>query len=261
MMSVALDDTEEGGTTVGEAAFLWLQGNAEALNRGDLQKLRVRSLRHADRKRFGQDLLLSLAKFLPESGVHGLILLLDEVETLSQVKGKALLRILAAIRVFLDLPTSVPGGVPLFGVFAATPDVLDEVKKYPALQQRLAVTGASFSEGNDMAIQLPLDKVAPQDELLMEIGQKLIDIGSRATGHRFNVELQVENARRLVHVACERNLDVAARRIFVKSWVNILQLQARSSERIMDRDELFERYQGVFDGFRSDDGEVDRFEA
>ncbi len=255
VMAVALEAAEGEETTVGDAAFHWLRGEPDILNRGDLQELRLARLRKADRRTFGRNLLLSLVKFLPQAGVHGLVLLLDEVETLSQVRGKALLRILAAMRVFLDSPAGVPGGVPLCGVFAATPEVLDgdKIGQYRALKQRLAVRGASFAEGNDLAVQLPLREVAPQEVLLKEVGGKLIEIGTRATGHAFDPGLQAENARRLADVACERNLDVDARRLFVKTWVNLLELQAQAGERSIGRDELVDRYEGVFNRFKSDE--------
>ena len=262
VMAAALEAVESEGTTAGEAAFHWLQGEPEILNRGDLQELRLAKLRKEDRKTFGRNLLLSLVKFLPQAGVHGLVLLLDEVETLTQVRGKALLRILAAMRVFLDSPAGVPGGVPMCGVFAATPDVLDgdHVGRYSALEQRLAVRGASFAEGNDLAVQLPLREVAPQEVLLKEVGGKLIDIGTRATGHAFDRGLQAENVRRLVDVACERNLDVDARRLFVKTWVNLLELQSQAGERSIGRDELVGRYEGVFSGFKSDEARAESHE-
>ena len=262
VMAAALEAVESEGTTAGEAAFHWLQGEPEILNRGDLQELRLAKLRKEDRRTFGRNLLLSLVKFLPQAGVHGLVLLLDEVETLTQVRGKALLRILAAMRVFLDSPAGVPGGVPLCGVFAATPDVLDgdHVGRYSALEQRLAVRGASFAEGNDLAVQLPLREVAPQEVLLKEVGGKLIDIGTRATGHAFDPGLQAENVRRLVDVACERNLDVDARRLFVKTWVNLLELQSQAGERSIGRDELVGRYEGVFSEFKSDEARAESHE-
>ena len=262
VMAAALESVEGEETTAGEAAFHWLQGEPEILNREDLQELRLARLRDADRQTFGMNLLLSLVKFLPQAGVHGLVLLLDEVETLTQVRGKALLRILAAMRVFLDSPAGVPGGVPLCGIFAATPNVLDGdyMGRYPALKQRLAVRGASFAEGNDLAVQLPLKGVALQEVLLKEVGEKLIDIGTRATGHEFDWDLQAENARRLAEVACERNVDVDARRLFVKTWVNLLELQAQAGERSIGRDELVDRYEGVFNKFKSDEAHAEGHE-
>ena len=261
VMAVALGAAEGDGTSDGEAAFTWLQGDPDVLTRSNLQALSLAKLRAADRRAFGRNLLLSVVKFLPQAGVHGLVLLLDEVETLTQVKGKALLRILAAIRVFLDSPTGIPGGVPLCGIFAATPDVLGELSKYPALKQRLAVSGASFAERNNLAMQLPLDEVAPQEELLAEVGRKLIDVGALATGHAFDVGLQADNARRLTMVACERNLDVDARRLFIKTWVNLLEYQAHDGERSIGQDDLVDRYEGVFRRFKSDEADAEGHEA
>ena len=261
VMASALEGVDGEGTSVGDAAFTWLQGEPDALAKDDMRNLMLPKLRANAQRTLGRDLLLSIVKFLPQAGVHGLVLLLDEVETLSQVKGKALFRILAAIRVFLDSPAGIPGGVPLCGVFAATPNVLDEISKYPALKQRLAVSGSSFAEGNDLAMQLPLDEVAPQEVLLEEVGRKLIHVGALATGHAFDPALQKGNARHLAQVACERNLDVDARRLFVKTWVNLLELQARAGERSIGRDELADRYEGVFSKFKSVEGSVEGHEA
>jgi len=261
VMAAALEGGEGDGTSVGDAAFRWLQGEPDSLDKSDMHELSLAKLRANERKAFGRDLLLSIVKFLPQAGVHGLVLLLDEVETLSQVKGKALLRILAAIRVFVDAPAGIPGGIPLCGIFAATPDVLDEVSKYPALKQRLAVSGASFAEGNNLAMQLPLDEVAPQEELLAEVGRKLIAIGTLATRHAFDTKLQSKNSHRLALIACERNLDVDARRLFVKTWVNLLELQARVGERSIGWDELVDRYDGVFRKLKSDEAHAEGHEA
>ena len=260
VMAAALEAVEGDGDAVGEAAFTWLQGDPDVLTRGDLQELHLAKPRASDRTAFGRNLLLSVVKFLPQAGVHGLVLLLDEVETLSQVKGKALLRILAALRVFLDSPAGISGGAPLCGVFAATPDVLDEFSKYPALKQRLAVRGASFAEGNDLAMQLPLDQVLPPETLLEEVGRKLIRVGELATGHAFDARLQEDNARLLAEVACERDLNVDARRLFVKTWVNLLELQCHDGERLLERRELADRYAGAFNKVESDEAHAEGYE-
>lgn len=249
VMAAALQTTDDGrDSPIGDAALRWLQGDIDTLDRSEMQELHLARVPAANRRQFGRNLLLSLVKFLPEAGVHGLLLLMDEVETLFQVRrGAAALRVLGAMRVILDAPTGVSGGVPLFGVFSATPDVLEESRKYPALEQRLAVRGASFDQGNDFASQIPLDKVQSQETLLANIGDKLIGVGAIAIGHQFDRELQRNNARRLAKVASERNLDVDARRLFVKTWVNLLDLQSSRGQREIEDDELKERYSGSFE--------------
>ena len=255
VMAAALQATGDGvDSSVGDAALRWLQGDIDTLGRSEMQELHLARVPAASRRQFGRNLLLSLVKFLPESGVHGLLLLMDEVETLFQVrKGAAALRILGAMRVILDAPTGVSGGVPLFGVFSATPDVLEEFRKYPALEQRLAVRGASFDQGNDFASQVPLDKVQSQETLLANIGEKLIEVGAIAIGQPFDRELQRVNARRLARVASERNLDVDARRLFVKTWVNLLDIQSSEGEREIVDDELMARYSGSFESVDPDE--------
>ena len=103
-------------------------------------------------------------------------------------------------------------------------------------------------------------QVAPQEALLEGVGQKLIDVGALATGHAFDAGLQAENARRLTMVACERNLDVDARRLFIKTWVNLLELQAHRGERSIGQDELIDRYEGVFKNFMSDEAHAEGHE-
>ncbi|MBK1644812.1 hypothetical protein CKO25_09150 [Thiocapsa imhoffii] len=242
---------------VGDAAIRWLQGDLETLTRDERQILRLGQIAANARADFGRNLLLSLVRFTREAGVHGVVLLFDEVETLFTARGKSLLRVLSAMRVLVDLPTGVPGGVPLFGVFSAVPDVLNELSRYPALQQRLAVVGASFDEGNDFAAQLLLERLDRQDHLLGAIGIRLIEVGEQALGIRFDQELQQANALRLADVAAERNLEVDARRLFVKTWVNLLNLQRNEGERAFGEAELAQRYQGFFDAVKSSDAEED----
>ena len=231
---------------LGDAAFRWLQGEPGTLARDEMTALRLARVPATDINRFGRDLLLSLVKFLPETGVHGLALLVDEVETLFGAKrGKSLLRVLAAMRVLLDIPAGVPGGLPLFGIFSATPDVTAEFDRYPALKQRLSVRGASFSRGNDLAPQLPLDDVLAQEDLLTEIGVRLIGVGTLATGVAFDTDLQKRNARLLAQVASERNPDVNCR-VFVKTWVGLLDVQARGDQEEFTPQELERSYAGTF---------------
>lgn len=258
VMAAALRGVDDLSPT-GEAAVRWLQGDTDTLTRDEMSDLRLARVPSRNRKEFGRNLLFSSVRFLAEAGVHGLVLLMDEVETLFTARGKALLRVLAAMRVLLDAPAGTQGGLPLFGVFSAVPDILDQLPKYPALQQRLAVLGAAFHEGNDLAIQLPLEKIESQRTLLAEIGRKLIEVGSLATGYAFDTDIQSANATRLAAAAASRNLDVDARRLFVKTWVNLLEMQRRSREHALDTEELSRRYQGSFDAVR--DAETSEYEA
>ena len=257
VMAAALRAIDDGGSEIGDAAIRWLQGDIGTLTPQEMQDLRLERVNKRDENRFGWELMLSLIKFLPQAGVHGLVLLMDEVESLLQGRRIAAeQRILAAMRVLLDRPQGVPGGVPLLGVFSATEGVLEGINPYPALVQRLAVSGATFGEGNDFAPQLALDRVLDQLQMLTEIGERLLEVGRVATGYVFNQELQLRNARSLAQVAFERDLDVDARRLFVKTWVGILEVQAtEGDEKEFSHDELEARYQGTFDSLEQADSE------
>ena len=223
-----------------------------------MRGLRLAKIGARDRKRFGRNLLLSLVEFLPETGVHGLVLTVDEVETLFNARGRALQRVLAAMRVLVDAPQGVTGGLPLFGVFAAVPDILEQMGAYPALQQRFAVLGAPFEDGNDLAAQLRLERMGEQEPLLAGIGRKLIGLGRLATGASFDAETQSANAEALARVAVERNLEVDARRLYVKTWVSLLEEQGAQGERKFEFEELSKRYRGAFGSvLEADDGEFE----
>jgi hypothetical protein len=181
-----------------------------------------------------------------QAGVHGTVILFDEVETLFNAKGRALKRVLSAMRVMIDLPAAVPGGVPLLGVFSAVPDVLEQLAQYVALEQRLAAKGATFEEGNDFSVQIRLERIGGQEDLLRALGNRLIDLGETAEGYTFDRSVQVSNVENLARVATRRNLEVDARRLFVKTCVSILHLQAQQGESLLSDDELDKRYSGFF---------------
>ncbi len=247
----------ESDSMMGDAAFRWLQGDVGALSRDESAALRLPRVTKAEQPSFGRELMFSLIQFAPQAGVHGLVLLVDEVETLFNARGgRALFQLLAAMRVFLDNPAGVPGGVPLFGVFSAVPDIVDECdRKYGALAQRIAVHGASFDNGNDFAFQVPLERVESQEQLLAEIGRKLIDVGKAAHQWSLDRELQIRNAENLARVAAKRDFEVSARRMYVKTWIGLLERQATVAEIDFTEEELAVLYQGSFEALRTQEHE------
>lgn len=223
-----------------EASLLWLQGEIDSLNRDDLSKLHVARVPAANRARFGTELMWSAVKFLPNAGVAGLVLLLDEAELQFRGGQAAMLRVLSAMRVMVDVRE-----VPLFTVFAATPGIVGEFRRSPAVERRLSEIPPPFDEGNDFSPQLKLDKILNQ-ECLLEIGKKLIALGDKVTGHRFKFDHQVDNLRRLVEVTSAFHLGIVNVGVFVKTWANLLQHQAYQGEQAYDQDEIERRYQGSF---------------
>lgn len=236
----------------GDAALRWLRGEIDTLTNDELIALRLARVPRRSQADWGRNMLLSLIRFASDhAGVRGVVILFDEVETLFNATGKALQRVLSAMRVIVDLPGGVPGGIPLLGIFSAVPDVVEQLARYPALEQRFAVRGVSFDEGSDFAVQIPLDRVAHQEDLLRQLGVRLIGLGEIATGHSFDRTVQSRNIERLAHVAAQRNLQIDARRLFVKTCVSILGIQAQDGDREIEERELADRYAGSFSGLRT----------
>ena len=244
-------------TPVAKAAEKWLEGRMDAISPEDYKALGLRKVTVAQSAMVGRRLLMALAKFMPDAGCYGLVLLIDEVETLFTAKGKALQAVLAAMRVLLEQSGAVPDEIPMFCAFAAVPDVLEGIRKYPALDQRLSVQGGTFAQKNDYAPQISLDNlVANHESMLASIGVRLVDVAMVASDGSLTREMQVENSRKLAKVANRQTLDVNSRRLFVKTWASLLELQFASGERAFDEDELSKRYQGDFSQVQSADKEA-----
>jgi len=238
----------------GEAAMDWLHGNIAKETLQVLRKLNLQPLRAADRARHGQELFYSVARFLPKAGVHGLALLLDEMEVTFNARGKALEKILVSMRTMLDAPDNRMERIPLFGVFAAVPDVWSEViaKRYEALKQRFQVFDP-FHRGNDDAAQIDLGELGKQRDLLRAIGEKLLELGIRVHGWNFDQTRQRRNLERLAGITAEQLLEVNARRLFVKAWCSLLGEQERNGEQDFTEEFLTARIRGVNEEFRETD--------
>jgi len=191
-----------------------------------------------------------VAKFLPKAGVHGLVLLLDEMEVSFNARGKALEKILVSMRTMLDQPDNRMDPIPLFGVFAAVPDVWSEIiaKRYEALKQRFQVFDP-FHRGNDDAAQIDLGELCRQRDILRGIGEKLLELGIHVHGWKFDVKRQRKNLEKLADVTAEQLLEVNARRLFVKAWCSLLGEQGRNGEQNYTEEFLAARIRGVNDEF------------
>ena len=73
-----------------------------------------------------------------------------------------------------------------------------------------------------------------------------------STGN-LTLAVQHENARRLALVASRQSLDIDARRLYVKTWAGLLQLQVATGEKQVSEDELMRRYLGDFNSIHAED--------
>jgi len=236
----------------GEAALRWLQGQPDSLTPKERQALHLGPLRAQGRSQHGQSLFYSLVKFSPLAGVNGLALLLDEMDTMLNARGKALERILISMRVLLDAPDQRMDRLPLFGVFAAVPDIVQQMQTAQFLSSRFKVS-VPFHRGDDNAPQLDLSELGSQNEMLRAMGEKLLHLGIQVHDWKLNMELQRRNLRRLADVTANRRLEVNARRLFVKAWCSLLEEQARAGEVEKTENELASLIDGAYSGFQKEE--------
>jgi hypothetical protein len=176
-------------------------------------------------------------------------LLFDEMDSMLNVRGKALEQILVSMRVLLDAPDQRMDRLPLFGVFAAVPDIQQQMQKAQFLASRFKVV-LPFHQGDDNAPVLDLSELGSQNEMLRAMGEKLLKLGIQVHGWKLNLEMQRRNLRNLAEVTAKRRLEVNARRLFVKTWCSLLEEQARNGETEKSESELSNLIEGAYSGFR-----------
>lgn len=113
MAEALLGENDPARAVAGDAALRWLRGELDTLTKDEMAALRLAKVPNKGRNELGRNLLLSMFRFVREAGVNGAVVLFDEVETMFTARGKALQRVLSAMRVMLDIPGTVPGGVPM----------------------------------------------------------------------------------------------------------------------------------------------------
>lgn len=246
---------ESGGA--GDAAYRWLQGDCATLSKDEMAFLGLAKPSGVMQAELGRSLMLSMVQFVSRhSGAKGVVVLFDEVETLTNQSGKALGRVLAAMRVLVDMPAGVSGALPMLVLFSVVPDALEKLKHYPALEQRFKALGATFHDGNDVAPQIDLSCLGETAGLLEMLGAKLVRLGANATGYVFNEGLQRDNIERLARIAAGSFSGIAAQRLFIKACVGLLEMQRVAGERLFSEDELLSRYAGTQDTIVLGDGEA-----
>ncbi len=234
---------------IGDAALRWLQGQPDRLSANERQALHLGTLTARGRSQHGQTLFYSLVKFMPRVGVMGLAVFFDEMDTMLNVRGKALEQILVSMRVLLDAPDQRMDRLPLFGVFAAVPDIMQQMQQAQFLASRFKVA-VPFHQGDDNAPVLDLRELGNQNEMLRAMGEKLLQLGIQVHGWKFNLDLQRRNLRNLAELTTNRRLEVNARRLFVKTWCSLLEEQGRNGESEQTETELMNLIEGAYFGFK-----------
>src|SRR6266498_3949934 len=214
-----------------------IQGYLNALLRG--QEIRQESL---GRWLQGEEVspedmrdLRSLCQVVRALGYNGLTLLFDEGDRMLSVGGRSEKVATDNLREVIDrCREDLPGTMFMYAVPPAF--IHDIVPKYPALQQRIQAPGY-FSKSNPFSPQISLDRLdVPDEQLLTQIGYRLLPIFETAYGVKLDPEIQAGNIAALSEAARNSFLAISHRRLFVKALVADWYRQKEEGERAIDLD-------------------------
>ena len=199
-----------------ESLERWLHG--EEVTPEDMRDLRMIGVTEKINKNNAFKMLRSLCQTVRAMGYTGLALLFDEGDRMLSIGGKAEKTATDNLREVIDrCREDLPGA--LF-MYAVPPDFLHTVvPKYPALQQRVQAADY-FSRVNPFSPQINLEHLdLPDEQLLNQIGYRLLAIFEVAYNVTLNHEMQAANIAVLSEAARQSYLAISHRRLFVKALV------------------------------------------
>ena len=231
------------------AANIWLSHGQNMVSKAQRAQLGVQNIPAAQTGRHGEQLFHSLVRFLKEFvGMHGLVLLLDETDMMFNTRGRAMARLMAALRTLIDQADDALGPIPVLGMLAAVPNIDEQLQQYAALQQRFSDV-IPFEEGAVNAPRINLAKCMKDHMFLVLLGEKLLHLSENAFGRTYDADIQRQNIELLSKVACSRMTDIDSRRLFVKTWCAVLDQQAGQGNRQLAAEEAANLLQGVTQSF------------
>jgi len=199
-----------------ESLERWLHG--DEVSPEDMRDLRSIGVTEKINKNNAFKMLRSLCQTVRALGYTGLALLFDEGDRMLSIGGKAEKTATDNLREVIDrCREDLPGA--LF-MYAVPPDFLNTVvPKYPALQQRIQAANY-FSRSNPFSPQINLEHLdIPDDQLLEQIGYRLLPIFELAFETKLDREVQTANILMLSEAARASYLAISHRRLFVKALV------------------------------------------
>lgn len=199
-----------------ESLGRWLQG--DEISPEDGRDLRSIGVTEKINKNNAFKVLRSLCQTVRALGYSGLALLFDEGDRMLSVGGRSEKVATDNLREVIDrCREDLPGALFLYAVPPAF--IYDIVPKYPALQQRIQAPGY-FSKSNPFSPQINLERLdVPDEELLREIGFRLLPIFEAAYATKLDADAQARNIATLSEAARSSYLAISHRRLFIKALV------------------------------------------
>lgn len=205
-----------------ELSARWLAGSMS--DRSLAKQMDLAVVPEAELNLFANRAMIALFQIIRHAEYRGTVIAFDEADQGFTVDGKKMQRILSMLQSTINAYSSAPRLSALL-VFALTPDVIDTMETYPALQQRIADPGPGlrFFNGYTRAVRIDLRDRNEDSDLLL-IGQRLVEmfyaeVGSRLETPRADAEARVQEVARAV---VREDVSSANRRTLVKRAATLL---------------------------------------
>ena len=213
-----------------ESLERWLHG--EEVSPDDMRDLRSIGVTEKINKNNAFRMLRSLCQVVRALGYSGLALLFDEGDRMLSVGGRSERVATDNLREVVDrCREDLPGALFMYAVPPAF--IHDIVPKYPALQQRIQ-TPSYFSRSNPFSPQINLNQLdIPDEELLTQIGYRLLPIFETAYEVKLDPHIQAENIAVLSEAARNSYLAISHRRLFIKALVTEWYRQKEEAEQVI----------------------------
>ena len=214
-----------------ESLGRWLHG--EEVSPEDMRDLRSIGVTEKINKNNAFKMLRSLCQVVRALGYTGLALLFDEGDRMLSVGGRSEKVATDNLREVIDrCREDLPGALFMYAVPPTF--IYDIVPKYPALQQRIQAPNY-FSRSNPFSPQINLDRLdIPDEELLTQIGYRLLPIFEQAYATRLDPDIQATNIAVLSEAARSSYLAISHRRLFIKALVTEWYRQKEEGQRVID---------------------------
>jgi len=211
----------------------WLRG--DPVTRTDVREL---GIFETIEKGNAFTMLRSMCQLLVEYGFPGSVLLFDEVDRNMSFSRTKIQALGDNLRQVIDLCGSalLPG---VLFLYAVPPEFLrNVVPDYPALDQRLK-SPIPLSERSPQAPVIDLEHLdLDMTSLLVRIGERLLEVFEAAEDWKSDRSIQSRNLQALAQTCTDFAFEIGHRRLFVKTWIDLLFRQYRGEQRALLLEEL-----------------------
>lgn len=198
----------------------------------------------------GFTMLRCLTQMVVALGLRGSALLFDEVDRNLSVSPKRSHTIGDNLRQVIDACGSSRLPCTLF-MYAVPPEFMQRiVPEYPALYQRLKAP-VPMSVRSPQSVLIDLERLDLEPvEMLSALGDRVRDVFQVARSIQLNPTTQSHNARALAVASTDAVFEVNHRRLFVKTWVDVLTSQAADGEQKLTSNQARDLVLGSYQGMR-----------